>query len=103
MNIAHDLDDHSSANQSNRKSASSPHARPALMRAKKRGGTRMDDFIPPSDRSSNNDLQSMGFATRVEANQRKLLLALRPTYDFIVCGSGSSGSVVAHASPKTRP
>jgi len=35
------------------------------------------------------------FAERVDANQRKLRSNLKPQYDFIVCGSGSSGSVVA--------
>jgi choline dehydrogenase len=35
------------------------------------------------------------FASRVEANQKKLTGSLRPAYDFIICGSGSSGSVVA--------
>src|SRR6201997_4302910 len=35
------------------------------------------------------------FADRVRGNQRKLRDGLRPQYDFIVCGSGSSGSVVA--------
>jgi choline dehydrogenase len=35
------------------------------------------------------------FAQRVGANQAKLTSELRPHYDFIVCGSGSSGSVVA--------
>jgi choline dehydrogenase len=36
-----------------------------------------------------------GFAERVRANQQKLAAQLKPHYDFIVCGSGSSGSVVA--------
>ena len=36
-----------------------------------------------------------GFAARVAANQRQLTLSLKAAYDFIVCGSGSSGSVVA--------
>src|SRR4030088_3180597 len=36
-----------------------------------------------------------GFAERVRANQQKLTAELKPRYDFIVCGSGSSGSVVA--------
>jgi len=45
--------------------------------------------------SSNIDLQSEEFAPRVEANQRELTGNLRNSYDFIVCGSGSSGSVVA--------
>jgi len=35
------------------------------------------------------------FARHVRANQTKLRSELRPHYDFIVCGSGSSGSVVA--------
>jgi choline dehydrogenase-like flavoprotein len=35
------------------------------------------------------------FAQRVIANQNKLRSELRTHYDFIVCGSGSSGSVVA--------
>jgi choline dehydrogenase len=35
------------------------------------------------------------FAKRVQLNQQKLTAELKPHYDFIVCGSGSSGSVVA--------
>jgi choline dehydrogenase len=35
------------------------------------------------------------FIERVSANQRKLTSDLKSHYDFIVCGSGSSGSVVA--------
>jgi len=35
------------------------------------------------------------FDQAVHFNQQRLRSALRPTYDFIVCGSGSSGSVVA--------
>jgi choline dehydrogenase len=38
---------------------------------------------------------AVDFADRVRGNQRKLRDGLRPQYDFIVCGSGSSGSVVA--------
>ncbi len=40
-------------------------------------------------------LEIDSFADRVESNQRKLGTELRSSYDFIVCGSGSSGSVVA--------
>src|SRR5215468_5071505 len=39
--------------------------------------------------------ESEKFAGRVKANQSKLRSELKPHYDFIVCGSGSSGSVVA--------
>jgi choline dehydrogenase len=35
------------------------------------------------------------FAQRVRVNQAKLISQLKTHYDFIVCGSGSSGSVVA--------
>src|ERR1700742_2972774 len=35
------------------------------------------------------------FAQRVRRNQQQLGSELKPQYDFIVCGSGSSGSVVA--------
>jgi choline dehydrogenase len=41
------------------------------------------------------NIQSEKFAQRVSANQAKLTSELKPHYDFIVCGSGSSGSVVA--------
>lgn len=37
----------------------------------------------------------MDLAERVRINQQKLASELKPHYDFIVCGSGSSGSVVA--------
>ncbi len=46
--------------------------------------------------SSNNEKQSaLDFVERVRVNQRKLRSSLKSHYDFIVCGSGSSGSVVA--------
>jgi choline dehydrogenase len=35
------------------------------------------------------------FAERVRLNQRNLRADLKPQYDFIICGSGTSGSVVA--------
>ena len=38
---------------------------------------------------------SSEFAERVRINQKKLCSELKSQYDFIVCGSGSSGSVVA--------
>lgn len=36
-----------------------------------------------------------GFAERARINQARLQAALQPSYDFIVCGAGSAGSVVA--------
>jgi choline dehydrogenase len=45
--------------------------------------------------SSEPDTDTKEFAQRVSANQAKLTSELKPHYDFIVCGSGSSGSVVA--------
>src|SRR6266436_2809429 len=44
---------------------------------------------------SEQDTRTARFAERVRANQQKLTAELKPHYDFIVCGSGSSGSVVA--------
>ena len=45
---------------------------------------------------SNNGKQSaVDFDERVRVNQEKLRSNLKAQYDFIVCGSGSSGSVVA--------
>ena len=35
------------------------------------------------------------FAERVRLNQRELAANLKPQYDFIICGAGSFGSVVA--------
>ena len=39
--------------------------------------------------------QNGDFALRVRINQQRLRSDLKSQYDFIVCGSGSSGSVVA--------
>jgi choline dehydrogenase len=39
--------------------------------------------------------QKKDFIERVRINQQKLTAELKPHYDFIVCGSGFSGSVVA--------
>src|SRR5258707_6694479 len=41
------------------------------------------------------DRAAAEFGERVRRNQQQLGAQLRPQYDFIVCGSGSSGSVVA--------
>jgi choline dehydrogenase len=45
--------------------------------------------------SDEQDIHTAAFAERVRANQQKLTTELKPHYHFIVCGSGSSGSVVA--------
>src|SRR6266478_3940665 len=39
--------------------------------------------------------ETADFVERVRVNQQKLTAELKPHYEFIVCGSGSSGSVVA--------
>ena len=46
--------------------------------------------------NSNNEKQAaVDFVESVRANQQKLRSGLKSQYDFVVCGSGSSGSVVA--------
>ena len=46
--------------------------------------------------SSNREKQSeIDFAQRIHVNQQNLRSNLKPQYDFIACGSGSSGSVVS--------
>jgi choline dehydrogenase len=42
-----------------------------------------------------NDSMAADFRERVRANHKHLAGELQPRYDFVICGSGSSGSVVA--------
>ncbi len=46
------------------------------------------------DGEEKDDMEAQ-FAERVRVNQDQLVSQLKTQYDFIVCGSGSSGSVVA--------
>lgn len=45
--------------------------------------------------NQDDELSDESFFERAQTNQQRLTGSLRKTYDFIVCGSGSSGSVVA--------
>lgn len=47
-------------------------------------------------------LQTAEFAARVHLDQQRIGADLKPRYDFIVCGSGSSGSVVARRLAENR-
>jgi choline dehydrogenase len=55
----------------------------------------MRQQISPRGGSGSGGHREKEFAERVRANQRRLRSKLKPHYDFIVCGAGSSGSVVA--------
>jgi len=64
-------------------------------------GSEVDD-VPDDGRAMTHikaalekDTSSAEFDEKVDVNQKKLTAALKSHYDFIVCGSGSSGSVVA--------
>ena len=48
--------------------------------------------VPPS---LERNIPTKDFIERVRINQQTLTAELKAHYDFIVCGSGSSGSVVA--------
>jgi choline dehydrogenase len=50
------------------------------------------NHVPPDPEQN---MQAAEFIERVRINQKKLTGELQPHYDFVVCGSGSSGSVVA--------
>src|SRR5262249_42577928 len=52
-------------------------------------------MAPTTSNNSTNEPEAPEFETRVQATQRRLAAELQSSYDFIVCGSGSSGSVVA--------
>ena len=50
---------------------------------------------PTTNNKLINDQEPLEFKARVQTTQRRLAAALQSSYDFIICGSGSSGSVVA--------
>src|SRR5215813_2649838 len=52
-------------------------------------------MAPTTDNNPTNEPEAPEFEARVQATQRRLAAELQSSYDFIVCGSGSSGSVVA--------
>ena len=52
-------------------------------------------MAPTTNNNSTSEPEALEFETRVQATQRRLAAELQSSYDFIVCGSGSSGCVVA--------
>lgn len=65
------------------------------LEARENEGIDSEDSRPVSAASPATTRQTADFAQRVSLNRAKLTSQLKPHYDFIVCGSGSSGSVVA--------
>src|SRR6516162_9148558 len=58
-------------------------------------------MAPTTDNNSTNEPEPREFEARIQATQRRLAAELQSSYDFIVCGSGSSGSVVARRLAET--
>src|SRR5438445_8506355 len=56
---------------------------------------------PTTNKNPTSEPEAPEFEARVQATQRRLAAELQPSYDFIVCGSGSSGSVVARRLAET--
>src|ERR1700757_533134 len=50
---------------------------------------------PTTNNNPTNEPEASEFEARFQPTQRRLAAELQSSYDFIVCGSGSSGSVVA--------
>jgi choline dehydrogenase len=57
--------------------------------------TAATEYSDSHEPSTEHDGAAPDFTKRVRANQQRLRSALKFHYDFVVCGSGSSGSVVA--------
>jgi hypothetical protein len=70
------------------------HGKPAAEIATSNTEAPTNHAKKPSTRSGS-DAAAAEFAERIRSNQAKRTSELKSHYDFIVCGSGSSGSVVA--------
>ena len=57
--------------------------------------TRTNEYLDTADAPEAEETKDSAFAARAFSNQQRLRSNLQSRYDFIVCGSGSSGSVVA--------
>jgi choline dehydrogenase len=67
----------------------------SILKSMKRLEFPNDGRVGNSMNSNHEARTAADFAARVRSNQQALRSNLKPHYDFIVCGSGSSGSVVA--------
>jgi hypothetical protein len=87
------------------KCTSGRYAKPSCQLAGWLQSEEEDYSVNKHDSGMGGDIMREDFAARVRANQQRLVSKLPARFDYIVCGAGASGCVVAGrlaADPKTQ-